>query len=95
MEQAFTIEKFWGIVASAEWFDTIGGHFRSFAGEVTLYPATQLVSGWEPGGRYATWVAEIAGPTSTVYVMGCQVRAITRLSELPDNISNPNVCMVP
>jgi hypothetical protein len=79
----------------ADWVQTYRGPYKAISGRIAILSAKALVPDWEPGGRDATWVAQVEGETSVIYGLGCQIRAIHRHAEIAQSDSvNPNLLVV-
>lgn len=64
-------------VITMEWISVLDGcMYRGFHGRVTVLSAEDAVGFVPTGHNSANWIARIAGDTTTVTLMGCQVRAI-------------------
>jgi hypothetical protein len=73
------VTDFEATVMCMDWVGfTDGGLYKGFHGRVTILSAKEAV-GFEPTGHNsANWFARVAGETTTVNLMGCQVRAVVQ-----------------
>lgn len=71
------VVDFSGVVIAHEWLTMPDGRlYRGVRGQVTVMSAQEAV-GFEPTGHNsANWLARVQGPTVSVNLMGCQVRAV-------------------
>jgi hypothetical protein len=74
---ALSVKDFDGIVITMDWIRMPDSRqYTGFAGKVTALSAKEAV-GWEPTGHNsANWLVRVAGPTSSINLMGCQVRLV-------------------
>jgi hypothetical protein len=68
---------FQGVVVTMDWVRMPDGKaYMSFRGMVSIMSAEDAV-GWVPTGyNSANWLARVQGPTMSINLMGCQVRAV-------------------
>jgi hypothetical protein len=77
METEITFENtFDGMVFLNDWITLPTGHVvMGIGGSITCYDAEKKV-GLRPPRGDATWIAKVEGPTGTIHIFGCQVKAI-------------------
>ena len=71
---------FKGTVILHDWITdpTDGEHYMGFHGTVSVFADTEVVGFEAKGHGTANWMARVEGPTSSINLMGCQVRAIAQ-----------------
>lgn len=93
---ALDVKDFRGIVQLHDWFRAPDGKmYLAIAGKVTILSAKEAV-GWEPTGHNsANWLARIAGDSSSINLMGCQVRLVYEGEIANPELRHPDTYYVP
>ena len=73
-----------GTLILMDWLeDTDGRDVKGFYGKVSVGTDQEVVGFAATGHNTANWVARVDGPTESITVMGCQVRAFREGSPPP------------
>lgn len=67
-----------GVVILMDWMDhpQEGIPVKGFIGKISVFTDEQALGIKATGHNTANWIARISGPTSSLNIMGCQVRGI-------------------
>lgn len=68
--------------------------FIVFAGKVSIIRDKDIV-GFEAHGNEANWIARVDGPTCSINILGCQIRAIAEGPQAVSADDGRRVCLVP
>ena len=95
-EQRFDAKDFTGIVNLKHY--TImpdGKQYIAIAGQVSALSDKEVVGFEVKGGDTANWILRVDGPSSSVNILGCQVKLVHQYDGgLPDNLDS-SVYVVP
>jgi hypothetical protein len=78
------VQGFYGTVVLKDWLRWGDDkQYLGFYGRIYIYQDKEVV-GFTVRGNDSNWIARIQGATSSVNVMGCQVRGIITSNQEPD-----------
>lgn len=76
-------EAFFGTVHLKEWMliPQSGQSYILFSGMIHVHENKKL-TGFDASNREANWTIEVRGETESVFILGCQIKAISQHQEL-------------
>jgi hypothetical protein len=75
-KQRLITDNFDGVVVLKQWMHYVDGRqYIGFAGKVSILSDEQAV-GLKVTGGESNWIARVQGPTSSINLLGCQIRGV-------------------
>jgi hypothetical protein len=74
-EKRYVTKGFYGTVILKDWTEgPDGDQYKGFTGLVSILKDEEIVGFKSEGNNNANWVARVEGPTTSVTILGCQIR---------------------